>query len=207
MAVFMNRIKELRTARGWTQDELAERLGVSRSRVGMYETGRREPDFETLEAIADLFNVDMNYLLCKAETSNTGMRETKAVRINVYGKVAAGIPINMIEDVTDWEEIPAKMANTGNFFALRISGHSMEPKISDGDIVIVKSQDTAETGDIVIAAVNGDDATCKRYRRYKDGIELIPLNPAYEPMFFSDAEVRTKPVTVIGKVVELRAKF
>ena len=87
MAVFMNRIKELRTARGWTQDELAERLGVSRSRVGMYETGRREPDFETLEAIADLFNVDMNYLLCKAETSNTGMRETKAVRINVYGKL------------------------------------------------------------------------------------------------------------------------
>ena len=113
----------------------------------------------------------------------------------------------MIEDITDWEEIPECMANTGDFFALKISGHSMEPKISDGDVVIVRSQDTAESGDIVIATVNGNDATCKRLRRYKDGIELVPLNPSYEPMFFSNEDIRTKPVTIIGKVVELRAKF
>lgn len=207
MAAFMNRIKELRKANGWTQEELANKLGVSRSRVGMYETGQRKPDFETLEAIADLFNVDMNYLLCKGSEQHSGTRESKAVRINVYGRVAAGIPINMIEDITDWEEIPECMANTGDFFALKISGHSMEPKISDGDVVIVRSQDTAESGDIVIATVNGNDATCKRLRRYKDGIELVPLNPSYEPMFFSNEDIRTKPVTIIGKVVELRAKF
>ena len=207
MAAFMNRIKELRKANGWTQEELANKLGVSRSRVGMYETGQRKPDFEALEAIADLFNVDMNYLLCEDSEQHSGTRESKAVRINVYGRVAAGIPINMIEDIIGWEEIPERMAKTGDFFALKISGHSMEPKISDGDVVIVRSQDAAESGDIVIAAVNGDDATCKCLRRYKDGIELVPLNPSYEPMFFSNEDIQTKPVTIIGKVVELRAKF
>lgn len=65
----------------------------------------------------------------------------------------------------------------------------------------------AESGNIVIALVNGDDATCKRLRKYKEGIELISNNPSYEPMFFSDKDIETKPVRIIGKVVELRGKF
>ena len=77
----------------------------------------------------------------------------------------------------------------------------------DGDVVIVRQQDDAESGDIVIALVNGDDATCKRLRKYRDGIELISNNPAYQPMFFSNEEIQTKPVKIIGKVVELRGKF
>ena len=66
---------------------------------------------------------------------------------------------------------------------------------------------TTENGDVIIAMVNGDDATCKRLRKYKDGIELISNNPSYKPMFFSDMDVQTKPVRIIGKVVELRGKF
>ena len=83
----------------------------------------------------------------------------------------------------------------------------MEPKISDGDIVIVRQQEDAESGDIVIACVNGDEATCKRLRKYKDGIELISNNPSYEPMFFSNQEIAERPVTILGRVVELRAKL
>ena len=207
MGVFQNRIRELRKAKGWTQDELADKLGCSRSRVGMFETGKRQPDPVVLEEIADLFNVDMNYLLSRSETKFSGKRETKAIRINVYGRVAAGVPIAMIEDVIDWEEIPADMASKGEYFALKIKGHSMEPKISDGDVVIVKCQDTADSGDIVIAAVNGEDATCKRLRRYRDGIELVPLNATYETMFFTNDEIASKPITILGRVVELRAKF
>lgn len=66
---------------------------------------------------------------------------------------------------------------------------------------------TTENGDVIIAMVNGDDATCKRLRKYKDGIELISNNPSYKPMFFSDMDVQTKPVRIIDKVVELRGKF
>ena len=68
-------------------------------------------------------------------------------------------------------------------------------------------ENDAESGDIVIAMVNGDDATCKRLRKYRDGIELISNNLSYEPMFFSNEEIISKPVKIIGKVVELRGKF
>ena len=129
------------------------------------------------------------------------------VVINVLGRVAAGIPIDAVTDIIDTEEISLEMARTGEFFGLQIKGDSMEPKISDGDVVIVRQQNDAESGDIVIATINGDEATCKRIRKYRDGIELVSNNPCYEPMFFSNEEIENKPVRIIGRVVELRAKF
>ena len=131
----------------------------------------------------------------------------KGVTINVLGRVAAGIPIEAIEEIIDTEEITEELARTGNFFGLQIHGNSMEPRIYEGDVVIVRQQDDADSGDVVIAMINGDDATCKRLRKYRDGIELIPNNPSYEPMFFSNEEIMTKPVKIIGKVVELRGKL
>lgn len=78
--------------------------------------------------------------------------------------------------------------------------------MNDPPELVHRSTD-AESGNIVIALVNGDDATCKRLRKYKEGIELISNNPSYESMFFSDKDIETKPVRIIGKVVELRGKF
>lgn len=83
----------------------------------------------------------------------------------------------------------------------------MTPSICDGDVVIVRQQDDAESGDIVIATVNGDEATCKRLRKYNGGIELISTNPSYEPFEFSNREILEKPVKILGKVIELRRKF
>ena len=83
----------------------------------------------------------------------------------------------------------------------------MTPNICDGDIVIVRQQDDAESGDIVIATINGEEATCKRLRKYHQGIELISNNPSYDPFEFSNEEILNKPVKIIGKVVELRRKF
>jgi repressor LexA len=100
-----------------------------------------------------------------------------------------------------------ELASTGEFFGLQIHGDSMELKISDGDVVIVRQQEDAESGDIVIALVNGQEATCKRLKKYQNGIMLLSTNTEYEPLVFSDEEVQEKPVRIIGKVVELRAKF
>ena len=113
----------------------------------------------------------------------------------------------MIEDIIDTEEIPEEMAKTGEFFGLQIHGNSMEPRMKEGDVVIVRKQDDAESGDTVIATVNGTDATCKRLKKHADGIALIATNPAYDPMYFSKEEIETKPVRIIGRVMELRAKF
>lgn len=77
----------------------------------------------------------------------------------------------------------------------------------DGDVVIVRLQDTIETGDTAIVIVNGDEATCKRIKKTQDGIILISNNPEYEPMFYTNKQIEELPVRVFGKVVELRAKI
>lgn len=210
MSKFSSILKSLRNSRGLTQDELSKQLKISRSTIGMYESNAREPDFETLELIADFFNVDIDYLLGRSAKTTYISYEAphkKGVSIPIYGRVAAGIPLEMIEEIIDTEEITEEMAKTGKFFGLKIKGDSMTPDICNNDIVIVRQQDDAENGDIVIATINGDEATCKRLRKYKDGIELLSINPSYKPLEFSNKDIAEKPVKIIGKVVESRRKF
>lgn len=133
--------------------------------------------------------------------------QSACVRIPVLGDVAAGIPIEAITDIVDYEEIDAALAATGEFFGLRVKGDSMEPRMMDGDVVIVRKQDSAETGDTVVVLVNGDSATVKKIKYGPDGISLIPTNPVHDVQFFSAADVERLPVRVIGRVVELRAKY
>lgn len=125
----------------------------------------------------------------------------------MLSRVTTGTPIEAIEEIIDTEDISSESSEAGKFFGLQIHGNSIEPKMSEGDVVIVRQQDYAESGDIIIATINGNDATCKRLRKYRDGIELISTNPSYEPMFFSNEDITNKPVKIIGKVVKLRAKF
>jgi len=162
------------------------------------------PRIDKIELMANYFGISKADLV-EERSINTTRR--KGVPIKVYGRVAAGVPIKMIEDIIDTEEITEEMARRGNYFGVKIKGDSMIPDIHDGDTVIVRQQEDAETGDTVIATINGDDATCKRLRKYRDGIELVPNNPTYEPMYFSNEDVLTKPVKILGKVEELRRKF
>lgn len=200
------RIKERRTAMGLTQEDLGEKLGLQKSAIAKYENGRVENIKRTIILdMAKILDCSPAYLMGWEEAPKSNKR--KGVTINVLGRVAAGIPIEAVTDIIDTEEIPEEMAKTGEFFGLQIHGNSMEPRMCEGDVVIVRQQDDAESGDIVIAMINGNDATCKRLRKYRDGIELISNNPSYDPMFFSNEEIETKPVKIIGKVVELRGKF
>lgn len=202
-------IRYLRMKYGYSQDYIAEKLGYkSYTTIQKWESGVSEPPIKKLKELSELFNADMN------EMANSDMSinhfpspSHRGVTINVLGRVAAGIPIDAVTDIIDTEEITEELAKTGSFFGLQLHGDSMEPRMCDGDVVIVRQQDDAESGDIVIAMINGDDATCKRLRKYRDGIELISNNPAYQPMFFSNDEIQSKPVKIIGKVVELRGKF
>lgn len=201
MQEFKDMLKFFRMRANLSQSELAEKLGVAASTISMYEVGKREPDFETEEKIADYFNTDLNTLRGRDNESKSG------IIINVLGRVAAGIPLEAIEEIVDTEEITYDLARTGKFFGLRIKGDSMEPDIHDGDTVIVRQQDDAENDEIVIALVNGNDGVCKRLKRYQDSIALVSLNARYEPMYFNQKEIVEKPVRIIGKVVELRRKF
>ena len=205
----MNRIKELREKAGKQQKELAIDLGVSQPTVSDWESGRKIPSAKSTSKIADYFQVPIDYLLGREPTPEGAPDPSRpgSKWIPVLGRVAAGTPIEAVEDILDYEEIDAKTAASGEYFALQIKGQSMEPKISDGDVVIVRQQSVCNSGDIAVVLVNGDEATVKRIKKRPEGIMLIPSNPAYEPMFYSNEDIEKLPVTIIGKVIELRAKF
>lgn len=205
---FKTRLKQLRKEKNINQRELAKYLKVAPSTISMYENGQREPNFEVLEVLADFFNVDMNYLLGKTDkTTKLIIDKSQGLKIPVLGTVAAGIPISAVEDILDYEEVPLSWENQGEFFGLRIKGDSMEPRMESGDVVIVKQQPDANSGDTVIVLVNGDDATCKKLQKTDNGIMLVSTNPKYPPMFYSTEDIQTKPVVILGKVVELRQKY
>ena len=194
-------------------DLLAEEMGKSPNAVYI-ESGvgknfksnlnRANPSAGKITMLANYFGVSVDYLLGKTDTK---IKKPAGVRIPVLGRVAAGIPIEAITDVDDWEEIPADMAKTGEFAALRIRGDSMSPRMEDGDVVIVRIQADCNSGDIAVVMINGCDATCKRLVKTTDGIRLESFNPAYKPMTFTNQEVLELPVRLFGVVVELRAKF
>lgn len=200
----MEQLKILRKRMGLTQAEVASSLGIDRSTYAKYETGQSEPNFEMLNKISALFGTTLDLLI----TGTSAPASTGGKWIPVLGDVAAGIPIEAVEDIVDYEEIDAALAATGDFFGLRIKGSSMEPRIREGDVVIVRKQNDADTGDTAVVMVNGDSATVKRIKKEPDGsLWLLPNNPAYDPQHFTPTEIVGKPVHIIGKVVELRGKF
>ena len=200
-----DRIRALRTNANMTQIELANKLNISNSTLSQYESGARTPSDDMKLKIAALFQVSTDYLL--SGTANTVNTKTKGVQIPVLGEVRAGYPMEAVENIIDYEEIDEEMARRGEFFALRIKGDSMEPRFVEGDVVIVRKQETADSGDIVVALVNGDSATIKKLKRHQNGITLVPSNSAYEPMYYSNEEIMELPGNILGKVVELRGKF
>lgn len=226
-----DRIKELRLSNGWSQQELADKLGVTNVAVSQWERGVKQPKMEMREALCDLFNVNMEYLNGnwdkisrlltedeaklldarrhnKLANDNSRLQVSSPRTVKVYGRIAGGVPIEMIEDVIDEVDLTTVPVKPGQkYFGLKISGHSMEPDIKDGDYIICIQADDAESGSIVAATVNGNDATCKRIMKYQDGIRLLPINPSYEVQYYTNKEVEELPVRVIGVVVESRHRY
>ena len=198
------RIKSTRESLKLTKRELAKRIGVHESSINKYEKGLVDIPLSKITELARVLNVTESYLMGWEDDD----KETpQGIKIPVLGTVAAGIPISAVEDILDYEEVPQSWQNQGEFFGLKIKGDSMEPRMESGDVVIVKQQSDANSGDTVIVLVNGDDATCKRLEKTDNGIMLVSTNPKYPPMFYSLEDIQTKPVVILGKVVELRQKY
>lgn len=204
--MFGNRLKELRKSRKMTQRQLADIVFVDCSSVTKWETGKAYPDYEKQNKLATFFNVSVDYLM--GRTSESAPTSTDSIKVPVLGCVAAGIPIEAIEEILDYEELDTKDFNPSyEYFGLRIKGDSMTPRIQDGDVVIVRRQPDIESGEIAIVCINGDEATCKQIKKQPEGITLIPFNPAYDVKFYSNKEIEELPITILGRVMELRSKF
>ena len=198
-------IRKEREKAGISQSDFAKAINVSKQTLYKYEQGiiTNIPS-DKIEEIANVLGLSPSYLMGWEEDIENS---ENVVKIPVLGEVIAGIPMFAVENILDYEEIPSEMAKSGEYFALKIKGDSMSPRILEGDVVIVRKQDDAESGDIVIVLVNGDSATCKKLAKGSGSISLISFNPSYNLMSFSKKEISEKPVKIIGKVVELRGKF
>ena len=196
-------VKKLTEEQEMSMSELARRVGTAKSAISRYFNGTREFPLNKVEDFASALHTTPDFLLGMEYESQT----QQGLQIPVLGTVLAGIPISAVEDILDYEEIDSSFQSQGEFFALRIKGDSMQPKMDDGDVVIVRQQSNANSGDTVIVLVNGDDATCKKLQKTENGIILVSTNPNYLPMFYSKEEIATKPVVILGKVVELRSKY
>ncbi|WP_337544764.1 S24 family peptidase [Megasphaera sp.] len=202
------RLKMLREEKGLTQKDLAEKLSLTPKAISFYELGSREPSGDALIRMAHILGTTTDYLLGNSIIKEADQKVSRGVRIPVLGRVVAGIPIEAVEEILDYEEITPELAATGEFFALKIRGHSMEPRMMEGDVVIVRRQDDVESGDVAIVLVNGNEATVKRVKKQEEGITLIATNTSvYEPHFYSNKEIAELPVRILGRVVELRGKM
>ena len=199
----MNRYKELRKRRGLTQLETSKLLNVDQSTISKWEQDKAIPDIYTLNKISELYNVSIDYLLGKEATSKNNK---KGVKIPVLGSIPAGIALEAIEDILDYEEISEEQAHTGEFFALKVKGESMEPTIRNGDIIIFRKQEDADSGKICVVMINGNDATLKEIKKEPNGLWVLPHNPnsSFKPTFYSNEDVEKIPVRILGVAVEIR---
>ena len=202
MTGFADRIRLLCSERGMTLKDLERELGIANGYIANTQKRNSSPSIKRIDMIANYFGVSRDFIMGMENPAE--QQPSTGVLIPILGRVAAGIPITAVENIIGQEEISKQLAATGEFFALRVKGDSMSPNIQDGDIVIVRKEDDAETGDIVIAIIDGQDGCCKRLKKLDNGIMLISINPAYEPMVFTHAEIDTVPVQIVGRVVELR---
>ncbi len=189
--------KAVKKQKKMTIEEIAQKANLPKGSVQNIFAGYvPAPRIDTVQAIERALGINE-----KSPTARQGKW------INVYGNIAAGIPIEAIEDIIDQEEITAEMAETGEFIALKVKGSSMEPRIMNGDVVIIKRQSTIENGEIAAVLVNGNDVTLKQVKKEDNGLWLIPFNSAFPHLFYSKKECAELPVRILGKMVELRAKF
>lgn len=210
-----------------TVEQFAKKTGIPEQTLLDFEENKKEPTPKEISKIAKVLKMDFNDFYTDSnfddfyeeflnKKSNVKLppnpyyknNDPEAYTVPVLGTIAAGIPIEAQEEILDYEELPLKWKSQGTFFGLKIKGDSMDPKISDGDTVIIKKQEDIESGDVAAVMVNGNEATVKKITKDQNGITLIPFNIAkYEPITYTNEEIEVLPVKIIGKVVELRAKF
>lgn len=219
-------IKNYRDTHSLSMQDMADMCGFSKAYIGQLEKGVNpstgkpiSPTIQAFDKIARAVGLDLDAFLKELDDTQLvtllpdkkkehTSYHAKGIRIPVLGRVAAGIPIEAITDVDDWEEIPESMSKTGEYFALRITGNSMEPRMLDGDVVIVKRQSDVDSGDVAVVLVNGNDATVKQITKSETGLTLIGWNlAAYTPRTYNKKECRELPVSILGKVVEIRGKL
>ena len=217
----MNRIYELRKNKGWTQEELGKALGVTKVTISSYERGTRQPNPEMLSAMANIFGVSVDELLGRGNAEQSSSAQwPKTItpakkpigrnykRFPVYAFLACGSPEDMTDYIIDEIYLDDSVWEGRDVMVARTQGDSMAPSIKSGDQVVIDRSDIEPfNGKIYAVQVNGDTATLKQVFVSEDGIDLVPMNPAYQKMHFTAEQCAAMPVRILGRLVYSERKW
>lgn len=207
--MFSERLKELRQRNNFSMDKLIELYNkkfdgrMNKSTLSRYENGLQQPTAVTVSNLAQLFGVSADYLFGNDEFIQT----FESVPIPILGYKEIDAEEKNVETIIGTEIIPRSMSAQGKYFALYVSDDYMLPRMANGDIVIVRKQSDIDSGDIAAVSIGGNAAKIAKVQKFNGGISLIPFNPACEVLSFTSNEIESLPVSILGKVVELRAQF
>ena len=222
MTTFGNRFKSLRLEKNMTQEILANAFNVkyhttfNKSTISQYENDKRKPEVGILENWADFFDVSIDYLLCRTNLRNSEeniidthiddinlkneIKIDNVVKLPVLGSVRAGVGGLAVEEVIGYEYAFNLPADASDYFYLKVKGDSMEPKISEGDLALVKKQCDVESGELAIVLINGDEGVIKKVIKTENHtVELHSFNAYYPARIFSGAALQN--LKIIGKVI------
>ena len=209
---FQNRLFTALNLRNMKPVELHEKTGISESLLSKYLSGNAIARQKKLSLLSDALNVNpvwlMGYEIPMENNISTDELGNPITNIPLLGTVKAGYDYLAQENIVGTVPVETSLVGDGtDFFALEVKGDSMSPVFIEKDIVIVKRQNNCENNEISIVIVNGDEGTIKKVRKTEQGIILQPLNPAYEPMIFSNEEIKSIPITIVGIVKQLKREF
>lgn len=220
---FANRLKKAMEIRNIKASELSERANIPKSAISQYLSGLYEAKQKSIFKLSNILNVSEAWLMgldvpmertsdnISDQLKNIGtiyMSNTDLVKIPLLGTVKAGYDYMAQENWTGYVDVEKDIVKDGQeYFALKVHGDSMSPTLIEDDIVIIKKQNDFENGDIVVAIINGDEATIKKGKKSETSVTLQPLNTAYDPLVFTYDEMKTIPVTIVGIVKQLKREF
>lgn len=199
----MNRIKQLRENLGFSQKDLAEKIGGAPSSIAMYEKGDRKPSLEVLVKLSEIFNCSIDYMMGKSDVrKDISNSNTRYFFCPVYGRISAGQP-NWAEECIE-SRIPIdpelmNIINPEECFFLKVNGESMNKEIQNGSYALIRKTDYVENGEIAVVLVNGFDATIKKFSKQDDLVILEPMST--DPTFTTQVYGKDTEIKVIGKYI------
>ena len=208
---FSNRLQKALNFSNMKQVDLVEKTGLDKTLINKYLAGIMKAKQDKLTILARALNVNevwlMGYDIPMDRNIKLDDLGNPIIEIPLLGIVKAGYNYLAEENWIGTVDVDKRLAENSELFALKVKGDSMSPTLLEDDIVIIKKQDDFENGDIVVAIINGEEATIKKGKKSEAGILLQPLNSNYEPLIFTYDEMKTIPVTIVGVVKQLKREF
>ncbi len=203
--MFSDILKKLRKEKKLTQQELADTIGVERSSIGKYESGKALPSPSVLVALSDYFGVSINLLLERNFPDSLHLADS--IKIPVYSRLYSNLT-DSAGYIGDYAEISVPSGDENEYFSILIRDVSMEPKLCIGDIAIMRKTDEPESGSFVSVIVADEATVIRKYTKCQDGMILTPLNhQAGDSVFYTTEEIKKLPVTITGRLIEQRRKY